>query len=161
MKNELTVLRSIRHCQTIAKKLDEECKKMALSSFCAVNFPRGTMAQIQEIAELVYKRDLTERYFATVVKAIGDMPRGYRALMLAVYVKKASKTQLCMKYGVSLATIYRKLEAARKLFVKKLQAEEAEEQWFVTVYDALEKFYTVLQKQTFDDAYYAYVNALN
>ena len=161
MKNELTVLKSIRHCKTIAKKLDEECKNLALSSFCAVNFQNGTLGQMQAIAELVYKRNLTEQYYETVVKAIGDMPSGYRALMFAVYVKKTSKTELCQKYGVSLSTIYRKLELSRKLFAKNLQNEGAEEEWFQKVYGALTKFYSALKNCTFDDAFDCYCNALS
>ena len=161
MKNELAVLKSIRHCKLIAKKLDEESKNLALSSFCAVNVPHGTYGQMQAVCALVNKRDLTERYRQTVVDAIASMPRGYRALLLTVYVKKTSKTELCQKFHVSLATLYRKLDAARKLFADNLQGFGANEPWFTSVNAALAVFHAALQKQTFDAAFDAYCDALD
>ena len=161
MKNELTVLKSVRHCVAIAKKLDRECKRLALNSFCGCNFHGGTMGQVQAVSALVYKRDVTLQYYATVKAAIRNMPQGYRALLYAVYVKKTSKVELCQKYGVSLATVYRKLDAARKIFAKNLKESGAEEDWFATVYAALCKFYAALYKSVFDDAYAIYVKALD
>jgi len=156
MKNELTVLKSIRHCKAIAKKLDEECKALALSSFCALNFPNDTLGQMREIAQLVCKRDETENYFRTVVGALGDLPRGYRALLLAVYDKNVCKAELCAKYGVSVATLYRKLACARKLFAENLQKVGADEPWFENVFDALDTFCQTLKNHDFDDAFDAY-----
>ncbi len=160
MKNELTVLKSIRYCKTISKKLGKECKKLALSSFCAINTQNGTLGQMREIAQLVCKRDLTERYFQTVVDALADMPHGYRALLFSVYIKNFSKTELCAKYDVSVATLYRKLACARKCFAENLHKAGADESWFVKIFDALDKFCLTLKKHCFDDAYDAYCNAL-
>ena len=161
MKNELAVLNSIKHARTIAKKLDGECKNLALSSFCAANFPGGTLAQVQAVADLVHKREVTLRYYKAVLAAITDMPRGYRALMMAVYVRKTSKSELCHKYGVSLATLYRKLERARKLFAEGLAAQGAGEDWFCTVYNAITTFAATLRKHSFDTAFDTYVQALD
>lgn len=160
MKNELTALKSIRHCKAIAKKLDGECKKLALSSFCAYNFQNDTLGQMREIAQLVCKRDVTERYFQTVVDALTEMPRGYRALLFSVYVKNLSKADICAKFGVSVATLYRKLACARKLFAQNLQIAGADETWFVKIYDALGAFCSTLKKRCFEDAFEAFCNTI-
>ena len=161
MINELTVLKSIRHCKAIAKRLDEECKSMALASFCAVHFQNGTMGQMETIARCVCKRNLTEQYFQTVVDALNNMPRGLRALLLSVYVKNVSKSELCEKYKVSIASIYRKLALARKQFALNLCAQGAEEEWFAEICQALKSFNQDLKKRSFDEAYDDYCNAID
>lgn len=160
MINELTVLKSLKHCKAIVKKLDSESKKLALSSFCAANIQNGTLGQMRQIAQLVCKRDLTKYYFQTVVDALADMPQGYRTLLFSVYIKNFSKTDLCEKYGVSVATLYRKLAHARKIFAQNLHKAGGDESWFGKIFDALEKFCRCLQKHSFDDAYDAYCDAL-
>ncbi|MCM1289962.1 MAG: helix-turn-helix domain-containing protein [Corallococcus sp.] len=161
MKNELTVLKSVRYAKAIAKKLDEECKTLALSSFCTLNFQNGTLGQVRKVADLVCKRDVTERYFQAVVDALGKMPGGYRALLFSVYVKNVSKTELCRKYAVSVSTLYRKLAYARQLFAQNLQSTGAREAWFSVVYCALSEFYSALKKRSFEDAFDVYCASCN
>ena len=134
MNHELVMLRGISHCRKKIRQLEKECLNCALKSFSSEYSRDGTIGQMRAVATLAVEKDNLVRYVELVKTALSDMPRGYRALIAAVYVKKIPKEDLCKKYHVSLSTLYRKLAKARKSFREKLEALGCTESWFVATY---------------------------
>lgn len=134
MNHELVMLRGIEYCKNSVKKLNEQCLRTALGTFSAESYREGTMGQARDLAEICIKRDKFCRLLELVKTALKNMPKGYRALIISVYIKKTPKEALCAKYGVSLSTVYRKLNLARECFKSKLLLLGCDEQWFADTY---------------------------
>lgn len=134
MNHELVMLRGLGHCRKKMLRLQEECLNCALKSFSTEFTRDGTIGQVRAVAQLVVQKENLEKYIDLVKSALADMPRGYRALIVAVYVKKISKEELCRKYKISVSTVYRKLAKARTCFRSKLEALGCTESWFAATY---------------------------
>lgn len=121
MNYELTILRGISACKKQLAQLNKQCLEFALSTFSS-QCSGGTYAQAVSLAELVLKRDALQNYLDTVSQVFLQLPKGYGALLRAVYVKRIPREMLAKKYNVSLSTVYRKLAKARSSFKSKMDA---------------------------------------
>ena len=134
MKYELIMLRNALRMKRCAEKFREELKEIALTSYDTRRWRDGTMGQINAIAYSQEKIDECLRFYQAVKSALLIVPAGYRALLIAVYIKRKNKNALAKKYHVSLSTVYRKLCRARVSFLKALESLGCDEQWFMDNY---------------------------
>ena len=146
MNHELVMLRGLAHCRRKLRRLEEESLSYALKCFSTECMRDGTVGQVRVMAQLAVERENLERYVELVKLALTNMPVGYRALIIAVYVKRVSIEELREKYHVSVSTVYRKLAKARKCFRAKLEALGCTEEWFVATYGNDEVFHALLQR---------------
>lgn len=131
MNHEIAMLQSLSVCNKYLKKLNKRCMNAALNSFSAEGYPNGTLGQISALAKLTAERDAFLSVMHTVCNALNGMPKGYRALLVAIYVKKVPRQVVADKYGVSLSTVYRKLTRARKYFRIEMEKAGFDAAWFV------------------------------
>ncbi len=131
MNHEIAMLQSLSVCNKYLKKLNKRCMNAALNSFSAEGYPNGTLGQISALAKLTAERDAFLSVMQTVCNALSGMPKGYRALLVAIYVKKVPRQVVADKYGVSLSTVYRKLTRARKYFRTEMEKAGFDAAWFV------------------------------
>ncbi len=121
MNYELTILRGISACKKQLAQLNKQCMEFALNTFSS-QCSGGTYAQAVSLAELVLKRNRLQNYLDAVFQVFLQMPKGYGALLKAVYVKRIPRETLATKYNVSLSTVYRKLAKARSSFKSKMDS---------------------------------------
>ena len=76
--------------------------------------------------EMVLEKDALQNYLCALAREFNKMPKGYKALLKAVYVKRIPHEYLCKKYNASLSTVYRKLAKARRCFKNKVEALPAD-----------------------------------
>lgn len=134
MSHELVMLRGVEYCKKQILRLQEKCLQFALKSFSTEYAKEGTLGQVRILAEMAVEKEDWQRYLELLKIALGNMPTPYRALLVAIYVKKISKEALCAKYHVSLSMVYRKLARARKCFREKLLQLGCTETWFRETY---------------------------
>lgn len=130
MNHEIAMLQSLSVCNKYLKKLNERCLHAALNSFSAHDFPNGTVRQIEKVAKLSVERDDFLYVMSTITQLLKSLPKGYRALLVEVYVKNVPKQSIATKYGVSISTVYRKLSAARACFREQMQKVGCDASWF-------------------------------
>ena len=58
------------------------------------------------------------------------MPKPQRALLVTVYIKNVGISTLCVKYGISTSTLYRRLFRARSILRSSLTRQGYDEHWF-------------------------------
>ena len=131
MNYELIMLREAVRMKRSANVLKNEINLVAPRSYVSDNWRDGTIGQMLEICNLQRQIAVYEKYYDTVIRALKHVPKGYRALLVAIYLKNTDKEQIVQKYKVSVSTIYRKLCLARKLFLKRLYIIGCTESWFL------------------------------
>ena len=134
MNYELIMLRNALRMKSCAEKLREELQHIAITSYNTVNFRDGTMGQIAAMSQTQEKIEECQRFYEIVKSALLVLPKGYRALLVAVYLKRVDKKVLAKRYYVSLSTVYRKLCRARTSFLNALKALGCDEKWFLANY---------------------------
>ena len=134
MNYELVMLRNALRMKKNANILTEEMKLIALRSYSTLNWRDGTMGQVAEIARISQQIDDCNNFYNSVKKALCIVPKGYRALIVAVYFKNVDKQEIAKRYGVSLSTVYRKLLYARESFLAALNSIGCTEEWFMKSY---------------------------
>ncbi len=134
MNHELVMLRGLGYCKKEIKRLNAECMCTALKSYDAETWKDGTLGQVQRMVQIALEREKFENYLTLVKQALSDMPKGYRALLVTVYIKNVSKEEICQRYGVSKSTVYRKLAKSRECFKNKLALLGCDEKWFCQMY---------------------------
>ena len=134
MNYELIMLRNALRMKRCAEKFKEELQHIALTSYNTVNWRDGTMGQIEAMSRAQERIEECQRFYHIVKSALLVLPKGYRALLVAVYLKRIDKKVLAKRYYVSLSTVYRKLCRARTIFLHALQAMGCDEEWFIANY---------------------------
>lgn len=134
MNYELIMLRNALRMKRCADKFREELEQIAITSYNTFNFRDGTMGQIEAISRSQQRIEECERFYEIVKSALIVIPKGYRALLVAVYLKRIDKKVIAKRYFVSLSTVYRKLCRARTAFLKALSAMGCDEAWFLANY---------------------------
>ena len=134
MNYELIMLRNALRMKRCAEKFSEELHQIALKSYDTTNWRNGTMGQIDALARTQEKIEECLRFYEVVKSALLIIPAGYRALLVAVYIKKTDKNALAKRYHVSISTVYRKLCRARVSFLNALVSFGYDEQWFLSNY---------------------------
>lgn len=129
MNHELAMLRGMKFCKNAIRGLTEECMNMALKSYMTDKWKGGTLEQLEKVKEIACKRDKFQLYLEFVRGALEEMPKGERALIVAVYLKGIPKEVIASRYGVSRSTVYRKLAKAREYFRNNLEVLGCTEQW--------------------------------
>ena len=130
MNYELIMLRNALRMKRCADKFREEMELIAMKSYDTTTWRDGTMGQIEAMSRASEKIDECLRFYDVVKSALLVLPKGYRALLVAVYMKRIDKKVIAKKYFVSLSTVYRKLYRARVGFLKALVSMGCDEQWF-------------------------------
>ena len=138
MNYELIMLKNALRMKRCADKYREDLQHIAMTSYNTINFRNGTMGQIEAMAHAQEKIEECMRFYESVKSALLVLDKGYRALLVAVYIKHVDKSVLAKRYHVSLSTVYRKLCRARANFLVALQALGCDEQWFLTHYSDYE-----------------------
>ena len=134
MNYELIMLRNALRMKKCAEKFREELKHIAMTSYNTTNWRDGTMGQIAAMAQTQERIEECQRFYEIVKSALLVLPKGYRALLVAVYLKRMDKKLLAKRYDVSLSTVYRKLFRARTSLKNALEGIGCDEEWFVTNY---------------------------
>lgn len=130
MNFELIMLNNAIRMKNTANILTRELELTAMRSYDTTCWRNGTMGQIEEIVNFSTKIDECLAFYNAVEKALLLIPKTYRALLVAVYFKNTDKLSLAKKYGVSRATVYRKLYRARELFLQALVSIGCTEDWY-------------------------------
>ena len=134
MNYELIMLRNALRMKRCADKFREDLQHIAMTSYNTFNWRDGTMGQIEAMSRSQEKIEECLRFYEVVKSALLVLPRSYRALLVAVYLKRIDKKVIAKRYHVSLSTVYRKLCRARVSFQNALQSFGCDEEWFVTHY---------------------------
>ena len=134
MNYELIMLRNALRMKKCAEKCREDLERIALTSYNTLNYRDGTMGQIEAMARTQEMIEECTHFYEVVKNALLVLPKGYRALLVAVYLKKMDKNVIAKRYFVSLSTVYRKLCRARAAFLRALESRGCNEEWFVTHY---------------------------
>ena len=134
MNYELIMLRNALRMKSCAEKYREELQHIALTSYNTLNFRDGTMGQIAAISDTYQKIEECLLFYETVKNALLVLPKGYRVLLVTVYLKKVDKKVLAKRYDVSLSTVYRKLCRARTALCNALKNMCCDEHWFLDNY---------------------------
>ncbi|MCH5160060.1 MAG: sigma-70 family RNA polymerase sigma factor [Clostridiales bacterium] len=134
MNYELIMLRNALRMKRCAEKFREEMEHIALTSYNTWNWRDGTMGQIEAMAEARDRIEKCMRFYEIVKNALLVLPKGYRALLVAVYLKKIDKKVLAKRFDISLSTVYRKLCRARNSLSNALKGMGCDEEWFLANY---------------------------
>lgn len=134
MRYELIMLRNALRMKRTANILTKEMKLIALRSYSTLNWRDGTMGQIRALSQTSQQIADCLDFYNSVEKALLIVPSGYRALLVAVYLKNTDKKQIATRYRVSVSTVYRKLLRARETFLRALNTIGCNEQWFTDRY---------------------------
>ena len=137
MNHELVMLRGALRMKQSAKDLNKTIRTLALKSYSTLNFRDGTMGQVEAICNYTEKRNSYLNFYSGVAKALKRTPKGYRALICEVYLRKTDKQSICQKYKVSISTLYRYLSKARKKFRDCLNDLGYSESWLTTNYQSV------------------------
>ena len=138
MNYELIMLRNALRMKRCADRFREEIKQIAISSYNVANWRDGTMGQIEAMSRASERIEECLRFYEVVKSALLMLPKSYRALLVAVYLKRIDKKVIAKRYCVSLSTVYRKLCRARTSFLNALQSMGCNEEWFVSNYSDYE-----------------------
>ena len=130
MNHELIMLRGANRMKYYAKSVSQEIMRIAVSSYSTMNYKNGTMGQVEAICQRAKVRDNCLLFYNALIDGLRRIPKGNRALLVAVYLKNADKSAICAKYKVSSSTLYRKLFVSRSLLRAELDALGYDEQWF-------------------------------
>ena len=142
MNYELIMLRNALRMKNCAENFRDELKHIALRSYDTFNWRDGTMGQIELMSSVSQKIEECLRFYEIVKSALLLIPKGYRALLIAVYLKEIDKKKLAKRYFVSLSTVYRKLKRARTSFSKALKSLGCSEEWFEANYGDMQLAYS-------------------
>ena len=134
MNYELIMLRNALRMKKCAEKFREELEHIAMTSYNTSNWRDGTMGQIAAMARAQERIEECQRFYEIVKSALLELPKGYRALLVAVYLKHTDKKALAERYRVSLSTVYRKLCRARTSLQRALEKLGCDEEWFLANY---------------------------
>ncbi len=134
MNYELIMLKNAVRMKHTAAKISDEITVLAMHSYDTSNWRNGTAGQMQAVAELLQQKEVLNDFYSSVYQALGLVPKPLRALLVAVYIKGKAQKQLAARYGVSAATVYRKLCLARESFRQALTILGCDEQWFQARY---------------------------
>lgn len=134
MNYELIMLKNAVRMKKTANILSKELTLVAMKSYDTFNWRNGTMGQMQAITNISTQIDECLTFYNAVEKALLMIPKGYATLLVTVYFKNTDKVELAKKYKVSRSTVYRKLYAAREMFLRALNSMGFTEQWFTENY---------------------------
>ena len=134
MNYELIMLRNALRMKKCANRFREEMEHIALTSYNTLTWRNGTMGQIDAMASAQDKVEECQRFYEVVKNALLVLPKGYRALLVSVYLKRTDKNALAKRYRVSLSTVYRKLFQARTSLSNALKNMGYDEEWFLNTY---------------------------
>lgn len=134
MNHAEVMLKNAKVCIRYLKALDEQSKELAVKSYCTEGVRDGTMGQVAKLVQFSVAKESCESFLRVIRSALKDMPKGYRALLYAVYVKGVTKRSIAEKFGISIATVYRKVRDAVGCFGDKLVRNGKNEAWFVENY---------------------------
>lgn len=134
MNYELIMLKNALRMKRCAEKYREELHHIAMKSYDTLNWRDGTMGQIEAMSRSQQRLEECMLFYEIVKSALLVLPKGYRALLVAVYLKNIDKKVIAERYYVSLSTVYRKLCRARSCLRNALQAIGCDEQWFLDRY---------------------------
>ena len=134
MNYELIMLKNALRMKQNAKILTKEMQLVAMRSYDTFNWRDGTVGQIRAIGDYSEQIDRLVAFYNSVEKALFILPKGYRALLVAVYFKHEDKMDIAIRFRVSRATVYRRLYTARELFREALVSIGCTEQWFLDNY---------------------------
>lgn len=130
MNYELIMLRSANRMKYCDKRISDEIRQIALTSYSVLNYRDGTMGQISLIADRAELRDKCRLFWQSLVEGLSAMPKQQRALLVTVYIKNVDISTLCVKYGISTSTLYRRLFRARSILRSSLTRQGYDEHWF-------------------------------
>lgn len=134
MHYELVMLRNAIRVKNSAEQMLSEMKSVAVHSYCTLNWRDGTLGQAYALGKWAAQIQQCRNFYEAVASALAQIPRGYRALLIAVYFRYADKRDLAKKYGVSVSTVYRKLLRARTAFCAALNRNGHTYKWFCDNY---------------------------
>ena len=134
MNYELIMLRNALRMKRCAESYRGDIERIALTSYNTSTWRNGTMGQIDAISNAQRRIEECQRFYDVVKNALLVLPKGYRALLVAVYLKKIDKKVLAKRYDVSLSTVYRKLFRARTSLSNALKSLGCDEEWFIANY---------------------------
>lgn len=120
--SEYLALKKIKDCKPIMKELYRASLQIAFDGLDAK--VGGTYRTLMRLAEISLEGDKIKDWAQRVQRVLSAVRRGYRALLVAVYVRKISVGKLTKKYHVPKREIYSKLCKARKDFETARQALE-------------------------------------
>ena len=146
MNHELIMLRGANRMKYYAQSVSQEIMRIAVTSYSTLNYKDGTMGQVKEICSRAKIRDDCLLFYNALVSALRRIPKGNRALLVAVYLKNADKKSICAKYKVSASTLYRKLYVSRSLLRAELDALGYDEKWFTDAYSYIDWIDEMLTK---------------
>ena len=138
MNYELIMLRNALRMKRCAEKFREELDHIALTSYNSCTWRNGTMGQIEAMSQARDRIEECLRFYEIVKNALLILPKGYRALLVAVYLKRIDKKVLAKRFDVSLSTVYRKLCRARASLLNALKSLGCDEEWFIANYGEYE-----------------------
>ena len=130
MNYELIMLRGANRMKYEAVSASKEIMNIAVTSYSTLNYKDGTLGQAEEICRRAAERDHCLLFYNALMQGLRSVPKGNRALLVAIYLKNADKRGICAKYGVSLSTLYRKLSLSRAMLRSALNALGYNEKWF-------------------------------
>lgn len=130
MNHELIMLRGANRMKYCTVSVSQEIMSIALTSYSTLNYKGGTLGQVEAISKRAETRDRCLLFYNALMRGLRSIPKGNRALLVAIYLKNADKRGLCAKYNVSVSTLYRKLTASRTMLRSALDALGYDEQWF-------------------------------
>lgn len=130
MSHELIMLRNVKRMRILSQTLTQEARNKAIRSHTGVNLRGGTMGQIEEICQLIKLRDDCLLFCTAVLDGLNAMDVEMRKLLEAFYFKRVEIIVIAKRYNVSVATVYRRLAAARSRFKQCLNSFGYNEKWF-------------------------------
>ncbi len=130
MNYELTMLKNVVRAQKSAQSIAHRIRLLAMRSYDTAGFRNGTLGQVQKLQKMCCRAELFNGFCRFVKKALNRLPAGVRALLVEVYVKNRSRSDVAKRCGVNVGKVYRKLFAARKLFRDALEKEGCTERFF-------------------------------
>lgn len=130
MKYQMKMLQNALLMKKHSQTFSNNAKKIAFESYNTLNWKGGTLGQIQAIEEQRKLADQCYQIYHAVKSALELVPSRYRVLLIAIYFKKISCSDLADKYGVTCKTVYNKLVYARNYFNNALLMLGYTEQWF-------------------------------
>ena len=134
MNYELLMLKNAIRMRKTANILTKELELIAMKSYDTFNWRNGTMGQVEAITNISSQIDECLAFYNAVEKALLILPKGNRMLLVTVYFKNIDKVELAKRYRVSRSTVYRKLYAAREMFLKALNSLGFTQDWFTENY---------------------------
>ena len=125
-----------RLCAEISH-ITKSVNKIALTSYNTTSWKDGTIGQIEEITQLMQRRDRLEDLVSRISTALSGVDKPLRQLLSQVYIVRRKPKELAQKYNVSPTTVYNKLSAGKKIFCANLKSTGVTCGWVKENFDDL------------------------